>query len=302
MDVSGNAYITGVTFSTDFPIEGAYQTYQGDWDAFVTKLNNSGDSLVFSTYLGGSSSDVGQDIAVDSTGNVYITGLTLSTDFPIEGAFQATPGGQDAFVTKLNSSGNALVYSTYLGGGGNDESFGITVDGSGNAYITGYTRSTDFPTEGTNQTYQGEQDAFVTKLDSSGSALAYSTYLGGGGRDNAWDIAVDGSGNAYLVGKTWSTDFPTEGEFQTFQGSSDVFVSKFTTNCCVGNRGDLNGDGDDANILDLTFAVDRIFRGGSASLCPEEGDANGDSDPTNILDLTFLVDRIFRGGPPPGSC
>ena len=302
VDGSGNAYITGFTVSSDFPTVGEYQTYQVKEDAFVTKLNSSGNALVYSTYLGGGATDVGKGIAVDSSGNAYIVGYTSSSDFPTEGEYQTDQGGLDAFVTKLNSSGNALVFSTYVGGSSGDEGWGVAIDGSGNAYITGFTHSTDFPTERAFQADQDTIDAFVTKLNSSGNALVYSTYLGGSDRDFGFGIAVDDSGSAYITGRTESSDFPTEGEYQTYQGNYDVFVTKFDPVCCIGNRGDLNGDGDDANILDLTFAVDRIFRGGPASLCPEEGDANGDSDSTNILDLTFLVDRIFRGGPAPGPC
>ena len=302
VDGSGNAYITGFTVSSDFPTVGEYQTYQVKEDAFVTKLNSSGNALVYSTYLGGGATDVGKGIAVDSSGNAYIVGYTSSSDFPTEGEYQTDQGGLDAFVTKLNSSGNALVFSTYIGGSSGDEGWGVAIDGSGNAYITGFTHSTDFPTERAFQADQDTIDAFVTKLNSSGNALVYSTYLGGSDRDFGFGIAVDDSGSAYITGRTESSDFPTEGEYQTYQGNYDVFVTKFDPVCCIGNRGDLNGDGDDANILDLTFAVDRIFRGGPASLCPEEGDANGDSDSTNILDLTFLVDRIFRGGPAPGPC
>ena len=311
VDNFGNAYITGQTSSTDFPTEGAYQTtLQGGYDISVTKLNSTGDSLIYSTYLGGSDDEVGFGIVLDNLRNAYITGWTKSADFPTEGEYQTYQGGAgsyDAFVTKLNSTGAALVYSTYLGGINIDIGNGIAVDASGNAYITGYTFSVDFPTEGEYQTYQGSTDAFVTKLISSGNAVVYSTYLGGSGGDEAYGIALDGLGSAYITGFTSSSDFPNEGEYQTFQGAADVFVTRFgpvaQPPCCVGNRGDLNGDSDDANILDLTFLVDFIFRGsGDPGSCPDESDVNGDGDSANILDLTFLVDFIFRGGPAPGPC
>ncbi len=304
VDGSGNAYITGYTFSTDFPTVGAYQaSYQGEGDVFVTKLNSSGNALVYNTYLGGDSSDIGWGIAVDDYGNAYIAGFTFSTDFPTEGEYQTDQSGTDAFVTKLNSSGNALVYSTYLGGSSNDEALGIALDASDNAYVTGWTLSTDFPTEGEFQTDQDGRDAFVTKLNSSGNALVYSTYLGGSGDDIGRSISVGNFGNIYINGYTTSIDFPTEGEYQTDQVGWDAFVTKFTPPCCDGNRGDLNGDGDDASILDLTFMVDFIFRGsGDPGACPEESDVNGDGDSANILDLTYLVDFIFRGGDPPGPC
>jgi len=235
VDASGVAYITGGTFSTDFPTLNPYQgTFQGSHDAFVTKLSSSGNSLVYSTYLGGGGSDNGYDIAVDASGMAYITGYTESTDFPTLNPYQVTnQGGRDAFVTKLNSSGNSLVYSTYIGGSGVESGFGIAVDASGMAYITGYTSSTDFPTLNPYQgTYQGFSDAFVTKLSSSGNSLVYSTYLGGSVHsENGRGIAVDASGMAYITGFTESTDFPTLNPYQgTYQGGgADAFVTKLSS-------------------------------------------------------------------------
>jgi hypothetical protein len=234
VDGSGNAYITGYTLSTNFPTTaGAFQTsYGGGYDAFVTKLNASGTALVYSTYLGGNNDDYSLGIAVDGSGNAYITGETTSTNLPTTtGAFQTSIGSsQNAFVTKLNASGTALVYSTYLGGNDSDEGYGIAVDGSGNAYVTGYTQSTNFPTtHGAFQTsIGGSQNAYVTKLNASGTALVYSTYLGGNGNDRGIGIAVDGSGNAYVTGETTSTNFPTtHGAFQTsIGGSQNAYVTK----------------------------------------------------------------------------
>ena len=226
VDTSGNAYVTGYTCSSDFPTTaGAFQTTFGGGltDAFVTELNPTGSGLVYSTYLGGSGYDDGFGIAVDASGNAYVTGFTDSTDFPTTaGAFQTTFGGfGDAFVTELNPTGSGLVYSTYLGGSDDDEGYGIAVDTSGNAYVTGYTHSSDFPTTaGAFQTtYGGDRDAFVTKLNPTGSGLVYSTYLGGSDCDFGVGIAVDTSGNAYVTGITFSSDFPTTaGAFQTTLG------------------------------------------------------------------------------------
>src|SRR3972149_818785 len=204
-------------------------SYAGGVDAFVTKINSSGTALIYSTYLGGSGGDWGNDIAVDTSGNAYITGLTYSTNFPTSLPIQGSNAGEaDAFVTKINSSGTALIYSTYLGGSGGDWGNDIAVDTSGNAYITGLTYSTNFPTslpiQGSNA---GEADAFVTKINSSGTALVYSTYLGGSGGDWGNDIAVDTSGNAYITGGTVSTNFPTASAIQgSNAGGSDVFVTK----------------------------------------------------------------------------
>ncbi|TLY20499.1 MAG: hypothetical protein E6K68_07800, partial [Nitrospirae bacterium] len=231
VDALGNAYVSGVTASTNFPTTpGAFQTTFGSF--FVTKLDPTGSAFVYSTYLGGMSLDEFSGLAVDAAGNAYVTGNTDSSNFPTTlGAFQTAIGGfVDAFVTKLNPSGSALVYSTFLGGSGFDEGLGIAVDAAGNAYVTGLTLSTDFPT--TAEAFQpasvGSDDVFVTKLNPTGSALVYSTYLGGGGTDDVSGIAVDASGNAYLTGVTDSADFPTTlGALQTlFGGDADAFVTK----------------------------------------------------------------------------
>jgi pimeloyl-ACP methyl ester carboxylesterase len=194
--------------------------------------------LVYSTYLGGNGTDYTWtgDIAVDSIGNAYAAGLTLSTDFPTANALQATlKGSYDAFVTKLNAAGSALVYSTYLGGNAEDIGGGIAVDSTGNAYITGYTNSTDFPTANALQaTLKGSYDAFVTKLNAAGSALVYSTYLGGNSIDTGYAIAVDSTGNAYITGYTNSTNFSTANALQaTLRGSSDAFVTKISSDAPV---------------------------------------------------------------------
>jgi Beta-propeller repeat len=218
LDGTGSAYVAGSTGSFDFPTTpGAFDTmFVGPLDAFVTKLNVSGSDLLYSTYLGGGGvgGDEAHALAVDGAGIVYLTGRTGSADFPTTpGAWDTTYGGQyDAFVTKLNASGAALLYSTYLGGsGGPDYGDGVAVDGAGSAYVTGTTPSADFPTTAgaSDMSWNGSDDAFLTKLDASGAALGYSTYLGGSGGDHGADISLDGAANAYVTGTTSSANFPT---------------------------------------------------------------------------------------------
>ena len=239
VDTSGNAYVTGLTRSGDFPTASPFQASSAtSGDVFVTKLNASGSALVYSTYLGGSGVEnrFGGGIAVDAAGNAYVTGVTESADFPTANPIQpAHGGGRDAFVTKLNVAGNALVYSTYLGGSGNDDGNAIAVDTSGSAYVTGNTDSTNFPTASPIQpAFGGVLDGFVTKLNPASSALMYSTYLGGSNFDVGTDIAVDSSENAYVTGQADSTDFPTASPFQaTKAGSSDAFIVKIS-NVAVG--------------------------------------------------------------------
>ena len=232
---SGNAYVTGFTHSFDFPTVNPFDgTLYGD-NAFVTKLSPAGNSLVYSTYLGGSNGggggDYGYSIAVDGVGSAYVTGSTFSYDFPIVTPFDGSyNGGGDVFVTKLSPAGNSLVYSTYLGGSGSggDYGAGIAVDGAGSAYVTGETQSTDFPTVTPfDGTLNGYSDAFVTKLSPAGNSLVYSTYLGGSGEERGTGIAVDGAGSAYVTGDASSTDFPTVTPFDgTLNGRYDAFVTK----------------------------------------------------------------------------
>jgi hypothetical protein len=240
VDSEGNAYVAGLTWSPDFPTvkpyQAAHHSTSTPWpsNAFVTKFNPAGSEVVYSTFLGGSGSDQANGIAVDLAGNAYVVGLTTSVDFPTAAPFQATnhainPTGfaSNAFVTKLNAAGSALVYSTYLGGGGgsdnvtHDSATAIAVDSAGNAYVAGRTASTDFPTVNPFQaTYKGggspliAGNAFVTKFNASGNALVYSTYLGGSASDGASAIAVDTAGSAYVVGTATSVDFPTAAPFQ----------------------------------------------------------------------------------------
>ncbi|MCP4584187.1 MAG: T9SS type A sorting domain-containing protein [candidate division Zixibacteria bacterium] len=249
VDSSGCAYIAGRTYSTDFPTLNPYQTDQGGCDAFVTKLSPEGNSLVYSTYLGGDGEDRSFGITVDSSGCAYITGRTYSTDFPTINPYQTNQGGCDAFVTKLSSGGNSLFYSTYIGGNSEDVGDDIAIDSSGSAYITGYTNSSNFPTLYAYQTDQGSCDAFVTRLVSDGNDLVYSTYLGGDNWDQCRGIAVDGSGSAYVAGFTYSADFPTLNPYQTDQAERDAVVTKFSSSGTLvystylgGNSNDVGND------------------------------------------------------------
>lgn len=230
VDTSGNIYVTGVTESNNFPSDSTlFGDNAGDADVFITKISASGSSLLYSTYLGGDSTDGGEGIAVDSSGNAYITGFTMSSDFPVESAiFKSNAGDSDAFVAKLDASGSSLVYSTYLGGNGYDRGYGVAVDTSGNAYIAGFTESNNFPVASPLfSSNAGNADAFATRIDALGSNIIYSTYLGGKGYDFGNGIAVDTSGNAYITGSTGSSDFPTASAiFEKNAGDTDAFITK----------------------------------------------------------------------------
>lgn len=240
VDATGNAYITGFTESATFPTTtGAFQTtIKGMADVFITKFNPGGNTLAYSTFLGSSSSENGLAIAIDEMGNAYVTGFVVNTnDFPVTpGVFQPGFGGgfNDTFITKLNPTGTALVFSTFLGAGTNDEARGIAVDKVGNVVIAGLTTGA-YPT--TRDAFQpsprGNGDGFLSQLSASGRTLLYSTHLGGSGNDGGLDVAIDPEGNAIVVGSTASANFPvTSGVVQpTFAGGGaplDIFVTKIS--------------------------------------------------------------------------
>jgi hypothetical protein len=235
VDSTGAAYITGVTNSPNFPVTpGAFQVALGGMDdAFVTKLQPNGAALAYSTYLGGNMNDGGNGIAVDAGGQAYVTGYTTSANFPVVAAIQgAIGGGVDAFVTELNATGAAPVYSTYLGGRGSEWGYGIVVL-NGQAYVTGGTNSNNFPTfpappaplaQGA---LGGQTDAFVTAIKGGGVGFVYSTYLGGAGDDEGYGITVDSQGNAYVTGWTSGLFPTTPGALQRgVGGGNDAFVTE----------------------------------------------------------------------------
>lgn len=238
VDNSANAYVTGLTYSGDFPTKGGAQsTFRGAGDAFFAKVNTDAAgaaSLLYSTFLGGSGLDQGNGVAVDSSGRAYVAGTTSSSTVPFT-TTNSFRGGGDAFAAKLDptqTGAGSLIYFTYLGGTAADSGAGIAVDVNGNAYVTGSTVSTDFPTTAAvfQHTYGGgNADAFVIKLDPTGSTLVYSSFLGGSNTELGTGIAVDTSGSAYVTGLTCSQDFPLAHALQAAPGGNcDAFVSKVT--------------------------------------------------------------------------
>lgn len=234
-DSTGNIYIAGSTTSVNFPNVGAaFSSNKGLTDIFVTKIDPTGASIIYSTYIGGSGIDRADGITIDPDGNAYVVGRVgdTSTDFPTTAGALSTNyrgGDFDGIVFKINANGNALVYSTFLGGDDNDSTEGIALDSSRNAYLTGGTRSTGFPvTSSAFQSFRaGDTDAFLAKLNAAGSAVIYSTLLGGGSTDRGSGVVVDAAGNAYVAGYSGSPDFPTQNAFQGFSGGSfDAFVAK----------------------------------------------------------------------------
>jgi len=238
-DASGNAVVAGFTQSSNFPITAAAFDLSfngGEEDAFVSKLNSGGSSLLFSTFLGGKADEYANALALDGSGKVYVLGNSESPNFPTTAGAADTShnGGNDAFVTALNSNGASLSYSTFIGGKDQDFGQAIALDGSDHVYVTGNSESNNFPTTygAYDRIHNGTKDVFVSKWLPDGSDLVYSTYLGGSGTDYGTAIAVDASGQAYVAGHTSSTNFPTSpGAFDTSHngGSRDGFVSVLTS-------------------------------------------------------------------------
>jgi uncharacterized repeat protein (TIGR01451 family) len=273
LDNMGHIYVTGWTSSDDFPVLNALQSQlNGQTDAFVTKLNTSDGSLVFSTYMGGTRAEEGYDIVYGYDGAIYLTGATDSTNFPI------TPDAlqdhlalincfcDDAYVSKIAADGSSIIYATYLGGDLTDKAYRIGVDASNNIIIHGTTDSSDFPLQNPLQaSYSGEQDTFVSKIVADGSALTYSTYLGGSKVEYVGGLAVDAAGNAHLLGRTQSVNFPTtpgsyqpqfHGDilgcgsppFEPLRNCDDIYVTKlapdgaaYTFSTFLGGSRDDNG-------------------------------------------------------------
>jgi hypothetical protein len=282
VDPAGNAYVTGYTFSSNFPVTAAtaFQTgLHGGSDLFFTKLAANGTAVSYSTYLGGTNTDEGQGIAVDAAGFAYLTGYTASTNFPVTAnalqpqinrstnaavTFRGRAIPLDAFLLKFDATASglaSLVYSTLFGGTNSDAGYRITLDSSANAYVTGNSSSPDFTNTatnvidlhvGANGTNVLNTDAFLTKFSfgSNGAAIVYSALFGGKTNDVGWDVGVDAAGNAFVAGVTWSHDFPTNNPPQflsiTNRGNADAFVTAFNTNAsALLYSAYLGGSGDD---------------------------------------------------------
>jgi hypothetical protein len=272
VDAAGNAHVVGATSSADFPTsEGAIQrTYAGGepvpdafpgmdlGDGFVTKLNDKGTEILYSTYLGGSKSDLLSGIVVDASGASYVAGISWSKDFPATpGAYRAAGGGSDVVVAKLNESGTALLYASTFGGTGADECYGVAVDAGGNAHVSGRTRGMGFPV--TPNAYQtkpaGGDDAFLAKLNAAGTELVYATYLGGKAAEDCFRPAVDAAGNAYIAGASRSPDFPTTPDAiqRRLSGQHNAFVAKFDPSGSALTYSTLLAGKDDGKAMRVTL-------------------------------------------------
>jgi uncharacterized repeat protein (TIGR01451 family) len=315
VDANDNVYMTGATFSTNFPTVNPKQPFNaGGADAFVTKLDPTGTVELFSSYLGGSGQEndfhagvESAGIAVDSAGNVYMAGRTNSIDFPVSHAlFSSYLGGdEDGFVAKLSADGSALLYSTYLGGENNDSANAIAVDSAGKIYVTGGTRSvTDFPiTAGAFQSSSGGlTDAFIVKIDptqAGAASLVYASYLGGGGTDRGTAVAVDSAGNAYVTGRTDTADatFPIVNALQaTYAGGVDAFVTVVNPSATgLVYSTFLGGSGLDAGNSIVLDAAGNVYVAGETASQDFPGTLNG-FQPANAGGSDAFVAQLDPSG------
>jgi hypothetical protein len=287
LDSDGNAVVTGGTRSSNFPTTpgaynfpttpGAYNTIpNGSWDVFVLKLKLAAgaDSLLYSTFVGGSGDDQGSALALDSDGNVVVTGGTQSSNFPPKNAYDSGYNGSwDVFVLKLAADGSSLLYSTFVGGSSGDRGFALALDGDGNAVVTGQTQSSNFPTKNAyDPDYNGNYDVFVLKLKLAAGAdsLLYSTFVGGSSDDWGSALALDDGGNAVVTGRTYSSGFPTQNAYDPrYNGSSDVFVLKLKLAAGADSllySTFVGGSGNDEGLaLALDDAGNAVVTGGTQS-------------------------------------
>jgi len=333
IDSYGQAYVAGGTWSSDFPTLNPYDgSYNGQYDAFLAKFVADGTSLIYSTFLGGMNTDIAGNVAIDQSGNAYITGITYSsTDFPLHNAYDGTFNGNiDVFVTKFVPSGNDLAYSTYIGGSSMDASYGIAVVDDGRVYITGAVSSSDFPTVNAyDSIYNGVRDIFVTEISALGNVLNYSTFIGGTGREESHGMAIDKDGNIFLAGYTESLDFPAFDAYDdSCSGIRDAFAAKLTADgkslvysTYLGGTGDDNANGigldtgSNAYVTGITnstdfptaHAYDDTYNDGTQDIFVVKfsekpdyvcGDADG-SGAVNILDVAFVIGYLYKGGAAP---
>jgi len=262
VDDSGNTYVSGFTASSNLPTEYPFQgSIRGAEDAFVAKISGSDHTLDYSTYLGGESDrDRSYDVIVNGIGEAYVYGFTESDSFPLVNPYQDTQiGATDLFISKFNTDGSALLYSTYLGGSdGGEQCIRIDLDCMGNVYLTGHTYSTDFPRVNAYQDYKAGpehvHDAFLTVLHSDGDSLLYSSYLGGAEDDYGFGVDIDNAGYAYIVGKTASSDFPTEFPYEgTFQGGDeDGFIARMIVGVTIASISPSYGSNFGGDLITIT--------------------------------------------------
>jgi hypothetical protein len=314
LDSASNICVVGTTLSPDFPVTSSAldSTHNGNLDIFVLKLRSDGSALMFSTYVGGSSSDTGSAIAVDSSGELFVAGSTFSSNFPVVYAIDSTSNGnEDAVVFKLSPDGKTMSYATFLGGSEQDRATSISIAPDYGVFIAGTTRSSDFPvvSGGADVSHNGGSDAFLVRFNAKGDSMTCGTFLGGSGSDYCLDMVSDSSGNTYLCGYTYSTDFPvTPGVVgSSYSGANDGFVAKLTSNGGTWSYATYLGGSliDEFKALTLNHLNEVIVTGGSTSTDFPVTTGAYDTTHNGVMDLvavhlnsdaTALLFATYAGG------
>ncbi len=297
---SGRIAVAGSTNSVDFPLKRPIMTevdgHYGE-DGFVAMFSADGDSLIYSTILGGSNLDAVYQVDVDNEGCAYVTGRTSSANFPVKREFLTFYDGDNGFLSKISPNGDSLIFSTHLGGSLYDEAFDVVVVG-GCAVVTGETKSSNFPLKDAYQSTLRSQDGFLTKYSASGDALEYSTFLGGSGYERIFGMAADADGATYVTGVTTSLNFPLINSYQGATGNFDAFVVKLTDEFLCGEV-DASGE---ISLTDIVFLVSYIFANGPQPnpIVAADIDCSGQ---VTVSDVVYLITYVFSGGPAPcASC
>ncbi len=310
---NGRVFISGDTRSSNFPTIGiGSESFKGWYDGFLLTFDQISHNVLFSSCVGGTSEDRLRGMSLDSDGNVWLAGLTASTDFPLVDPMDSVLEGEGLHsdgILVMYANGTSLTFSTLLGGTGDQFASDIVCIDPTEIFLALHTYSSvdsSFPlVTPIDIDFNGGSDLFLFSLDYNTKSITFSSYLGGSDAEGGWEnihVSLAPNGDILIGSLTRSSDFPVVASpLSGIGGDYDGTITSLN-GCCDGIRGDIDGDGTDANILDLTYMVDRIFRGGPVPGCPNEADVNSDGTAANILDLTFLVDRIFRGGPVPGAC
>jgi hypothetical protein len=294
----GRIYFTGATQSTDYPLKNAFDsTFNGVGDAFLTVINCHTQQLEYSGYLGGSNDDGGTGIALNPQNEIFVSGYTLSSNFPTKNAYDSTFGGTwDWFVTRFSPTGSSLVSSSYFGGAGRDVGSAVELDTDGRIYVNGTVASANCPFAlPFDSTFNGSDDAYLIVLDSSGRSLQFGSYFGGSNGEGMFNLVTPSRKQVVTIGQTSSSTYPTTRAWDTTaNGGYDITVARYDFRCCTGTAGNVNQSGI-VDLADLSALVSYLTGGGFVLPCFESANVNS-AGIVDLGDLSALVSYLTGGG------
>jgi len=311
----GEVVVAGLTHSDDYPmVNSLYPCLINPdalIDAIITKFSSDGSYLIFSTYISGTQDEWFEDLVLDDDGNIYVVGGMETTDFEIVNSFQPDhcpiapeTKGSDMFVAGVSAAGDEVLFAGFLCGSYDDYGTSIDLGPDGSIYVTGVAESNDFTLASPiDATFDGESDMVLARISPDGTQLIYSTYFGGSDDDYKPHVGAGNDDCVHITGSTYSDDIPMVNAFQPYSlANYDLFLATICGGCCMGDRGNFDGDvEDELNVADLVAMANWAFRGGPPAPCYQEADLNSDGV-VNLWDLLFMVDYLYRFGPAPGSC